>query len=112
MTARREALLWLCQRASAGLLAVLVLAHLATMVYAARSGLSASAILGRTSGNLAWTAFYATFALAVAVHAPLGLRSVCSEWFGWRGRAWDGIFLGFGVALAAAGWRAVWGVFQ
>lgn len=112
MSARREALLWLVQRASAGLLAVFVLLHLATMVYAVHSGLSASAILGRTSGSLAWAAFYSTFVLAVAVHAPLGLRSVSTEWFGWRGRAWDTMFLGFGVLLAAAGWRAVWGVCQ
>lgn len=112
MSARREALFWLAQRASAALLAVLVLIHLATMVYAVRSGLSASAILGRTSGSLAWAAFYSTFVLAVAVHAPLGLRAVCTEWFGWRGRAWDAMFLGFGVLLAAAGWRAVWGVVQ
>ncbi|MBI5110032.1 MAG: succinate dehydrogenase [Rhodocyclales bacterium] len=112
MSARREALLWLAQRASAMLLAACVLLHLATMVYAVRSGLSAAAILGRTGGNLAWAAAYATFVLAVAVHAPLGLRSVCTEWFGWRGRAWDAAFLGFGLLLALAGWRAVWGVFQ
>lgn len=112
MSARREALLWLAQRASAALLALLVLLHLATMVYAVRSGLSAGAILGRTSGSLPWAAFYASFVLAVAVHAPLGLRAVATEWFGWRGRAWDRLFLGFGVLLAAAGWRAVWGVFQ
>lgn len=112
MSARREALLWLAQRASAGLLGVFVLVHLATMVYAVRSGLSATAILGRTGGSLPWAAFYSTFVFAVAVHAPLGLRSVCTEWFGWRGRAWDALFLGFGILLAAAGWRAVWGVFQ
>lgn len=112
MTARREALLWLLQRVSAALLAVFVLLHLATMVYAVRSGLSATAVLGRTSGSLAWAALYSTFVLTVAVHAPLGLRSVCAEWFGWRGRAWDAMFLGFAVLLAAAGWRAVWAVFQ
>jgi fumarate reductase subunit C len=112
VTARRETLFWVSQRVSAGLLALFVLAHLAIMVYAVRSGLSASGILGRTRGSLPWAAFYSTFVLVVAVHAPLGLRAVCAEWAGWRGRAWDLVLLGYGILLVAAGWRAVWGVFR
>jgi len=78
--------LWIAQRASAGVLALCVVAHLATIVYAVRGGLSAAEILGRTRGNTGWLVFYSVFVLAVAIHAPIGLRPVLSEWFGWRGR--------------------------
>ena len=76
MNARKETLLWVADRASTAVLAVCVLVHLVTIIYAVRSGLSAAEILGRTRGNLAWLVFYAVFVVAVAVHAPLGLRSV------------------------------------
>ena len=66
--------LFLLQRASAGVLAVAVLVHLATIIVAVRGGLSAGEILARTSGNLAWLGFYALFVIAAAIHAPIGLR--------------------------------------
>jgi len=111
VSARGDTRLWLAQRASAALLGICVLVHLATMIYAVRSGLSATAILGRTRGNLAWLAFYSTFVLAVTVHVPIGLRSVLAEWFGWRGRSRDAALLGFAALLAVLGMRAVLGVF-
>ena len=55
---------WYWQRISAMLLALLVLVHLAVMVYAVRGGLSAAEILGRTQGSWAFGAFYALFVLA------------------------------------------------
>ena len=111
MSVRRETLLWLAQRASAALLAVCVVVHLATLIYAIRGGLSAAAILGRTRGNLGWLAFYAVFVTAVAVHAPIGLRPVLGEWLRWRGVSRD-IFLGaLAVVLGVLGMRAVLGVF-
>jgi fumarate reductase subunit C len=108
--ARREALLWVAQRASAGVLAVCVLVHLATIVYAVRGGLSAAEILARTRGSVAWGAFYATFALAVAVHAPIGLRAVVAEWLGWRGATREWFTLLLALVLAVAGLRAVFAV--
>ena len=54
-------------------LALCVLVHLATLIYAVRGGLSAAEILGRTHGSSGWASFYALFVLAVAVHAPIGL---------------------------------------
>lgn len=107
---RTQVLLWTAQRASAAVLAICVLVHLVTLVYAVRNGLTAAEILARTSGSVFWTAFYAIFVAAVAVHAPIGLRNVLSETFQWRGRGLEIAMLALGVALAAYGWRAVYAV--
>jgi len=111
MSARTQTLLWIAQRASAAVLALCIVVHLATMIYAVRGGLSAAEILGRTRGSYGWFAFYTTFVAAVAVHAPIGLRTVVSETFGWRGGWLDLLVLVVGVALALGGMRAVLGVF-
>ena len=104
-------MLWVAQRASAVVLALCVTVHLITMVYAIRGGLSAAEILSRTKGNPGWLAFYTLFVLAVTVHAPIGLRSVVTEWFGWRGASRDVFLLGLAMLLAVMGMRAVFGVF-
>ena len=111
MSRRTETLLWVAQRASAAVLAVCVLAHLATIIYAVQGGLTGAEILARTRGNVAWLAFYTVFVLAVAVHAPIGLRAVLAEWLGWRGRARDFALIAFAVLLAGMGLQAVFGVF-
>ena len=111
MSYRAESFLWLMQRISAGVLALCVTVHLATIIYAVQGGLSAAEILGRTRGNAGWFAFYSVFVLAVTVHVPIGLRSVCSEWLRWRGRSRDLALLLFAGFLAWAGMRAVAGVF-
>jgi len=108
---RSQALLWIAQRASAAVLGVCVLVHLATIIYAVRGGLSGAEILARTRGNAAWLAFYSLFVLAVTVHAPIGLRSVLAETFNWRGRALDVLVIAMGAALALWGFRAVCAVF-
>lgn len=111
MNYRTESYLWIAQRASAGVLALCVAVHLVTIVYAVQGGLSAAEILGRTRGNAAWLAFYSLFVLAVALHAPIGLRAVLGEWLGWRGRTRDSCLLVFAALLLWAGMRAVMGVF-
>ena len=111
MSARAETGLWLAQRLSAAVLALCVLVHLVTIVLAVQGGLTAVEILGRTHGNAAWAAFYATFVLAAAIHAPIGLRAVAREVLGWRGPALEAAAAALGVALAAMGWRAVAGLF-
>jgi fumarate reductase subunit C len=111
VSARGETLLWVAQRASAALLALCVTVHLATILYAVQGGLTGAEILGRTRGNAAWAAFYTVFVLAAAVHAPIGLRAVLAEWFGWRGRARDFALIAFAVLLAGLGLRAVSAVF-
>ncbi|MES2562209.1 MAG: succinate dehydrogenase, partial [Pseudomonadota bacterium] len=110
MKTRTQVLLWGAQRAAGALLALCVLVHLATLIYAVRGGLTAAEILGRTSGNLAWTVFYAVFVAAVAIHAPIGLRAVLAETFGWSGRGVDFMILVFSGVLALWGWRAVYAV--
>jgi fumarate reductase subunit C len=92
-------------------LAVCVVVHLATIVYAVQGGLTAAEILGRTRGNTAWLAFYSLFVLAVSVHAPIGLRAVFIEWLRWRGRSRDVALLLLSGALAWMGMRAVLAVF-
>lgn len=111
MSARTQTLLWVGQRASAAVLALCVVVHLCTIVYAVRGGLSAAEILARTRGNAGWFAFYALFVIAVSVHVPIGLRSILSEWFAWRDSSRDLVLAVFAVFLAAFGLRAVFGVF-
>ena len=111
MNIREQVLLWAAQRISAAVLALCVLVHLATMIYAVRSGLSATAVLGRTQGDIGWFGFYAVFVLAVSVHAPIGLRTVLSETFAWRGRSLEWSMFALGIALAFLGFRSVWAVF-
>lgn len=111
MNTRTQVLLWTAQRASAAVLALCVVVHLITIIYAVKSGLTAAEVLGRTRGNYGWFAFYALFVAAVAVHAPIGLRTALSEMLGWRGPVLDLLALIAGIALALWGWRAVWAVF-
>ena len=107
MSARSETRLWIAQRATAALLALCVLVHLITMTVAVQGGLTASEILGRTRGNVGWAAFYGLFVLAVAIHAPIGLRTVAGEWLQWRGRAADACCVAIGALLLVLGARAV-----
>ena len=111
MNTRTQTILWLGQRASAAVLALCVLVHLCTIIFAVRGGLSAAEILSRTKGNLAWLGFYTLFVLAVAIHAPIGLRAILSEWFGWRSASRDRVLAAFAAILLLFGMRAVFGVF-
>jgi fumarate reductase subunit C len=104
-------LLFLAQRLSAAILAFAVAVHLATILYAVRGGLTAGEILGRTHGNPAFFAFYALFVVAVAVHAPIGLRNVVREWTPWRGPTLDGALAVFAACLLVLGFRAVFAVY-
>lgn len=111
MSRRSEVLLWGAQRISAMVLAVCVIVHLLTMIYAVRSGLSGAEILGRTQGNVGWFAFYAVFVAAVSVHAPIGLRTILAESFNWRGSGANLFAAIIGLGLAGWGLRAVVAVF-
>jgi fumarate reductase subunit C len=109
--AHTELRLWLVQRASAAVLALCVVVHLVVIVYAVRGGLTATEILGRTQGSLAWFVFYLLFVAAVALHAPIGVRAVVRELTAWRGLTLDIAAVAFGACLAIFGARAVWGLF-
>jgi len=108
---RTQSFLWLAQRASAAVLALCVVVHLATIIYAVRGGLTSAEILERTRGSAGWFAFYALFVLAVTVHVPIGLRPICIEWLRWRGRTLDFALVLFAALLAWTGMRAVLAVF-
>jgi fumarate reductase subunit C len=107
MSVPAEARAWVAQRVSAAVLAVCVAVHLATMIFAVHGGLSAATMLGRTRGSVAWATFYGLFVVAVAIHAPLGLRTVAAEWLGWRGRAANLVWCAVGILLLGLGARAV-----
>ncbi len=106
-TARTQSLVWLAQRASAVVLALCVAVHLVTMIIAVRGGLTAAEILGRTRGSIAWAAFYGVFVLAVAIHAPIGVRTIVAEMRGGHGRGVDVAMLAAAFLLLALGFRAV-----
>ena len=111
MSFRAQSLLWVAQRVSAAVLALCVVVHLATMVYAVRGGLTAVEILARTQGSYAWLAFYSLFVLAIVVHVPIGLRAVLGEWLGWRGASRELVLVLFAAVIGWMGMRAVLGVF-
>ncbi len=104
MTAR----LFLVQRATALLLAPLVLVHLAVIVYAVRSGLSAEEILDRTRGSVGWGLFYGGFVVTVATHGAIGLRTILIEWAELRPRIASAAASTGALALLLLGLRAVW----
>jgi len=106
-----QARLWYWQRVSAMVLALCVLVHLATVIYAVRGGLTAAEILERTQGNRAFALFYLVFVAAVTIHAPIGLARITEEWLGWRGRASTLAAGLFAAMLLMLGLRAVWSVF-
>jgi fumarate reductase subunit C len=105
-------ILFLAQRATAFVLAVAVAVHLATILYAVRDGLTAAEILARTHDNIAFLLFYGLFVIAVAIHAPIGLRNVLREWTRWRGRSLDLALVLFALLLLVLGLRAVFAVFS
>lgn len=105
------AILFLAQRATAFVLAAAVAIHLGTILYATRADLTAADILARTHGNLWFLLVYVAFVLAVAIHAPIGLRNVLREWTFWRGRSLDFALALFSLLLLALGLRAVLAVY-
>jgi len=99
--------LYILQRASAALMAPLVLIHIAVIFYATHKSLSAADILARTRGSVAWGLFYGVFVAAIAVHASIGLRTILTEWAGLRGVSRDVASWGIGLGLFLLGLRAV-----
>jgi fumarate reductase subunit C len=106
-SARYAAWRFVLQRGSAAVLALCVVVHLATIIYAVRHALSAQAIVARMHASMFWPAFYALFVVAVTVHAPLGLRAVADEWLGVRGPATDAVLALLALVLLSGGLYAV-----
>ncbi|MEP7063181.1 MAG: succinate dehydrogenase [Betaproteobacteria bacterium] len=99
---------WYWQRVSAMVLALCVLVHLVTIVYAVRSGLSGEALLARTRGSVAFAAFYAVFVMACAVHVPIGVARIAEEWLGLGSCAANAAANAFALLLAVMGFTAVY----
>ena len=102
--------LYLLQRASAAILAVLVLVHLSVIAYAVQGGLSAEEILSRTRGSMGWGLFYGLFVVTAAVHGSIGLRGILIEWVRLGRRAANGAGWVTGLLLLVWGLRAVMAV--
>ncbi len=103
--------MFIAQRLSAAVLAFAVTVHLVTILYAVRGGLTAGEILGRTRDNGWFLAFYVVFVVAVAIHAPIGLRNILREWTPWRGRSLDIVLALFALVLLLLGVRAAIAVY-
>lgn len=110
MSARGEARLWVVQRATAAVLALCVVVHLVTIIYAVRGGLSAAEILARTRGSLAWGAFYSVFVIAAAAHGSIGMRAIAIEWLGLGKPGAQRVMVAIAMALVLLGLRAVYAV--
>lgn len=104
--------LWLAQRISAMVLAVAVSVHLAGIIIAVRGGLSAAEIIGRVGGSAVLAAFYGVFVIAVAVHAPLGLRTILDEMTPLKPASVNAAAGVFAAVVLAMGFRAVLGFYQ
>jgi succinate dehydrogenase subunit C len=99
--------LFLLQRTSGAVLALAVAVHLATIAYAVHGNFTAGEIIARTEGNVTFLAFYLMFVVAVAVHAPIGLRNVLREWLSCKGPACDSALAALALVLFGLGVRAV-----
>jgi len=98
--------LYILQRATAAVMAPLLLLHLAVIFYASSRGLSAADLLGRTRGSLTWGSIYTVLVLAAGTHAAIGIRVIASEWTPLRGAAlesltWACLLLLVGLGLTA-----------
>jgi fumarate reductase subunit C len=99
--------LYIWQRATASLMAPMVIVHLAVIFYATRHGLTAADILGRVRGSAGWGGFYALFVLAASIHAGIGIRNVLSEWSPLAERTTGIAAAVFAIVLFGLGLRAV-----
>ncbi|MGE3702600.1 MAG: succinate dehydrogenase [Hyphomicrobiaceae bacterium] len=99
--------LYILQRATAAIMAPLVLVHLVLIFYATSRGLSAADILARTRGSAGWGLFYGLFVLAAAMHAAIGVRVVAGEWLRLKGTGLEALMWSVGLILATLGLRAV-----
>ncbi|MEO8739307.1 MAG: succinate dehydrogenase [Casimicrobiaceae bacterium] len=106
----RQARTWYWQRISAMVLALCVLVHLITIVYAVRSGLSGEALLARTHGNVAFAVFYLIFLFACVVHVPIGLARIGEEWLGMSATTAGAASRMFALLLMVLGLTAVYAV--
>ena len=103
-----EMRLYLLQRLTAVLMLPMVIGHLATIMYATRSELTAASILERTQSSPWLVGFYTGFVVLVAIHAPLGLRKIMVEWVRFSQRLANILSLLLFLGFLGLGLRGVW----
>ena len=102
-----NARLYLWQRATATIMAPMILVHIGIIFYAMRKQLTAADIFSRTQGSVGWGAFYTLFVVLASIHAAIGCRTVIIEWAGLGRRQADRWAMVIGLVLLALGLRAV-----
>ena len=102
--------IYVWQRATAALIAPLVLVHIAVIFYATRNGMTAADVLSRTRGSIVWASYYGLFVAAASIHAAIGVRNVLTEWSPLTDRRAGLFAIVLGLLLAALGARAVFAV--
>jgi len=107
-----ETKLWVWQRASAAVLGLCVIVHLILIIIAVQGGLSAGEIISRVSGNVAWLMFYSVFVIAVAVHAPIGVRTILNEMTGLKTSQTYLMMAVLCLVILSMGFRTVVGLYN
>ncbi len=106
-----ELTLFAIQRLSGALLALLLLVHLVTIIYAVQGGLSVMEIVERVRGNRFWFLFYGLFVATAVTHAAIGLRKILAEWTSAHRRFIDLVvtmyFIGV-IWLSVEAMEAIW----
>ncbi|MDA0308751.1 MAG: succinate dehydrogenase [Proteobacteria bacterium] len=103
-----EMRLYLLQRLTAILMLPMVIGHLATIMYATRSELTAASILERTQSSPWLVVFYTGFVILVSIHAPLGLRKIMGEWLRVSPKLANRISVLLFLGFLGLGLRGVW----
>ncbi len=67
------------QRISGAVLSLLLLIHLAGIIYAVRGGLSVAEITARLQDSAFWLPMYALMIVAAVIHASIGIRNILAE---------------------------------
>ena len=107
-----ETKLWVWQRASAAVLGLCVIVHLILIIIAVQGGLSAGEIISRVSGNVAWLMFYSVFVITVAVHAPIGVRTILNEMTGLKTSQTYLVMAVLCLVILSMGFRTVIGLYN
>ena len=107
-----ETKLWVWQRASAAVLGLCVIVHLILIIIAVQGGLSAGEIISRVSGNVAWLMFYSVFVITVAVHAPIGVRTILNEMTGLKTSQTYPVMAVLCLVILSMGFRTVVGLYN
>ena len=106
-----DLILFVTQRVTGALLALLLLIHLITIMYAVQGEISVSEIVERVRGNTVWVIFYGIFIVSAVVHSMIGVRNILAEMSNLNRRFVDVAVTIYAVAslwLGIEALRAIW----